>query len=122
LLALGYAVAAALGWFSVAHGHGVAFLFCLLAVRFERHAGWLFGLAIAASPVFGAAALLCRRIAQIERVVIPGFAVALALLVIPGSHAGPTPPSDPRPDFYREKDRRNAARGGGFQPPPGVLK
>jgi hypothetical protein len=122
LLAGAYVVAAAAGWFSIAAGHGCATAFCFLAVTYPRYAGGLFGVGIAFSPVFALAAVACWRIRHIERVVIPAFVTAFLILLIPASHAGTPKSDDARPDFYREINRRNAARGGGFRPPVGVAK
>lgn len=111
-----YGAAAALGWFSSAQSHGLATAFLLLALQFPRQAGWLFGLSIAANPIFAALGLFWWRIKDIERVVIPAFVTAFIILIIPASQARLSKPTDARPDFYRELQRRNAARGGGFQP------
>ncbi len=112
-----YLVGVAAGWFSTATGHGIALALWCLALDRPRQAGWLFGLAIAASPPFAVLGVTWWRIKDIERVLIPAATVATILLIIPASHAGPSPVPDARPDFQRELSRRNAARGGGFQPP-----
>jgi hypothetical protein len=111
-----YAVGVAAGWFSMAAGHGVALMLWSLALDKPRHAGWLFGLAVTASPPFAALGITWWRIYDIERVLIPAAAVAFVLLILPASHAGRSVPADMRPEFQRESMRRNAARGGGFQP------
>jgi hypothetical protein len=115
-------VAVALGWFAIAQGYGLATAFVFLAIDRPRHAGWLFGFAIAASPIFAALAILWWRIKDIERVVIPAATTAFILLIIPASQSGRPDPADARPEFHRELQRRNAARGGGFQPPTGTPK
>lgn len=123
VLAAAYAGAVAVGWFSTAQGHGLAMAFCFAAFAWPAIAGWLLGGAIAASPAFSVLLLVyCRRIKEIERVVIPAVATAFMLLLIPASHAGAIPEADTRPEFYRERDRRNAASGGGFQPPAAPKK
>jgi hypothetical protein len=115
-VAAAYLAAALLGWFSTACPYGLALAFFLLAVDRPRHAAWLFGLAIAASPIFALLSIHWWRIRDIERVVIPAVVTAFVLMIIPASQAGPANLQDARPDFYREIQRRNAARGGGFQP------
>jgi hypothetical protein len=122
LLAVAYAVAVALGWFAAAQSYGLAAAFFFLAIDRPRQAGWLFGLAIAANPIFAALAVYWWRIKDIERVVIPAAATAFILSIVPASQAGRPNPADARPDFHRELQRRNAARGGGFQPPVPAMK
>ena len=95
----------------------VPFALWCAALTWPRYAGRLFGLSIFASPPFAVLGLIWWRIKDIERVIIPAAATALILLILPVSHAGPPPATDRRPDFQREMNRRNAARGGGFQPP-----
>jgi hypothetical protein len=122
LIAVAYGVAVGLGWFATAQSFGLAAAFFFLAIDRPRHAGWLFGCAIAACPIFAALAIFWWRINDIERVVIPAAATAFVLLIIPASQAGRADPADARPDFHRELQRRNAARGGGFQPPADAVK
>jgi hypothetical protein len=117
LIAVVYVVALAAGWFSSAQGIGVAVAFWSLGVHRPRHAGWLFGLALAASPFVAPLGLMYWRIRDIERVVIPAVVTAFIFLIVPSSAARRVEGPDSRPDFYREMNRRNAARGGGFQPP-----
>ena len=117
LVAGAYAIAVAAGWFSTAIGHGLALALWCMAVTVPRYAGWLFGLALAASPPAAILGIIWWRIKDIERVLIPAAATALILLLVPASHFGPPPSDDSRPDFYRETNRRNTARSGGFQPP-----
>ena len=122
LIALAYGVAAGLGWFATAQSYGLATAFFFLAIDRPRHAGWLFGLSIAAHPVFAVLALYWWRLKDIERVVIPAVATAFILLIVPASQAGRPDPADARPDFEREAQRRNTARSGGFQPPAATSK
>lgn len=122
LLAAAYLGAAGFGWFSNAASYGLAMALAFLAIDRPRHAGWLFGLAIAAHPAFAVLAILWWKIKEIERVVIPAFVTAFLLMILPASHAGLPPTADARPDFHRELDRRNAARGGAFQPPTPAKK
>jgi hypothetical protein len=112
--AAAYAAATSLGWFSTAQGQGIALALCLVQ---PPPSGWRLGLAIAFSPPFAVLLLIYCRLREIERVVIPAVVTAFVLLLIPATHAGPASSTDRRPDFYAERDRRNAARGGGFQPP-----
>ena len=112
-----YVIGVGAGWFSTAAGHGLALMLWCLAVDQPRRAGWLFGLAVAASPPFAILGAIWWRIKDIERVLIPAATVALIILILPASHAGPSPAAGLRPEFQRESSRRNAARGGGFQPP-----
>jgi hypothetical protein len=109
-----YGAAAALGWFSTAAGQGIATALCL---TIPRPSGWRIGLAIAFSPAFALILLIYWRIREIERITIPAVVTAFFLLLIPATHAGPTPTADRRPEFFQEANRRNTARGGGFQPP-----
>jgi hypothetical protein len=118
IVVVAYVVGLAAGWFSTAQGVGVALTLWALSVCLPAHAGWLFGLAIAASPMVAPLGLIYWRIKDIERVLIPAAVVAFILLIIPASHAGPADGQDSRADFHREANRRNAARGGAFQPPP----
>jgi hypothetical protein len=112
-----YAVGVAAGWFSAAAGHGVALALWCYAV-FDPNRSWLwFGLAAAASPPFALLGVIWWRIKDIERVVIPAAALVLILLLAPLSHSGPVGSADRRGEFERESNRRNAARGGAFQPP-----
>jgi hypothetical protein len=113
-LAASYLIGVAAGCFSTANGFGMALALWCLAVR--RRSGWIFGLAIAASPPFAVLGMIWWRIKDIERILIPAATLALILLLIPLSHAGRTPPTDWRPEFERERHRRNAAISGGFQP------
>jgi hypothetical protein len=122
LLTAGYLAAAIIGWFSAAQSYGLAFAFFFLALDRPRHAGWLYGLSLAAHPGFAGLAVFWWRIKDIERVVIPAAVTAFIILIIPASQAAPSSPADARPDFYRELQRRNAARGGGFQPPAPTRK
>jgi hypothetical protein len=122
LLAIAYAGGVAMGWFSTAVGHGLALGLWCLAVMTPRFAGWLFGLAVTASPPIAALGIIWWKIRDIERVLIPAAATALILLLIPASHSGPRPSGDSRPDFYRELNRRNTASSGAFQPLPAASK
>jgi hypothetical protein len=111
-----YIVGIAAGWFSTAAGHGVALTLWCYALAYPRRAGILFGLAVAFSPPFALLGVVWWRLADIERVLIPAAALLLVVLILPFSHAGPVDFSDRRSDFHRESNRRNAARGGAFQP------
>jgi hypothetical protein len=117
-LAMIYALAAAFGWFSTAQGNGIAIACCLL----PGSTGWRIGVAIAFSPAFALLLLIYWKVRDIERITLPAIVTAFILLIIPASHAGPTTSSDHRRDFHLEANRRNAARGGGFQPPASAYK
>lgn len=117
-----YILALAAGWFSTAQGGGIGLAFWAASLYWRSHAGWLLGLAIASSPLVAPLAFVYWRITEIERVVIPAVVTAFILLLFPASHAGSPDPSDARPKFEREANRRNAARGGAFEPPEPSIK
>lgn len=117
VIAVVYIAGLAAGWFSTAQGGGVAIAFWAASLCWPARAGWLFGLALAASPFVAPLGLMYWRINEVERVIIPAVVTAFILLILPASHAGSADPADARPKFEREMNRRNAARGGGFQPP-----
>jgi len=117
-----YGVGVVAGWYSTAASYGLALALWCFALECPRQAGWLFGLAIAACPPFAVLGVTWWRINDVERVLIPAVVLAFILLILPASHAGPSPVPDPRPEFQRELNRRNAARGGAFQPPAGSMK
>src|SRR4051794_14913742 len=56
-----YALGVAAGWFSTAAGHAIALVLWCVALDRPRHAGWLFGLAVAASPPFAVLGLIWWR-------------------------------------------------------------